>query len=136
MRTFGGGPRIASVVTVRSVLLLSFAIALVGAVSARAAQEFEATAYADHGTTASGHETLRGIAAADPRVLPLGTRVRVTGAGPYSGEYVVRDTGREVTGRMLDIFVPDEREAKRFGRKHVTIEVLDWGDAGATTGRR
>jgi 3D (Asp-Asp-Asp) domain-containing protein len=120
----------------RSVVLLSLAIALQGAIGARAAQEFEATAYADHGVTASGHATRPGVAAADPRVLPIGTRVQVTGAGPYSGEYVVRDTGRAVAGRRLDIFVPDKRAAKRFGRKRVTIEVISWGDSRATSGRR
>ena len=121
----------------RFVAAWSLAIALpvvVGAAPAR--QEFEATAYADHGVTASGHETRKDTAAADPRVLPLGTRVRVTGAGAYSGEYVVRDTGREVAGHRLDIFVPDERAAKRFGRKRVRVEVLRWGEAGATSGRR
>ena len=84
---------------------------------------------------ASGHETRPGIVAADPRVLPLGTRVRVTGAGAYSGEYVVRDTGRGIAGRTLDIFMPDERAAKRFGRKRVTIDVISWG-AGDPRGRR
>ena len=97
-------------------------------------QDFQATAYADHGITASGHETGPGTAAADPRVLPFGTRVRMTGAGAYSGEYVVWDTGRDVAGRMLDIFVPDERAARRFGRRRVRVEVISWG-RGARAGQ-
>jgi 3D (Asp-Asp-Asp) domain-containing protein len=48
--------------------------------------EFEATAYCITGTTASGMQTRPGIVAADPAVLPLGSRIRVDGAGPYSGE--------------------------------------------------
>jgi 3D (Asp-Asp-Asp) domain-containing protein len=110
----------------------------VGAVAAERPMSFEATAYSDHGTTASGTRTHEGVVAADPRVLPLGSRIRVTHAGPYSGEYVVRDTGREIDGRELDIFVPDEREAKRFGRRRVHVQVLRWGDGtgSATAGRK
>mgnify|MGYP003693616699 CR=1 FL=1 len=42
----------------------------------------------------------KGLIAADPRVLPLGTRVRLE-AGAYSGEYVVADTGGAVRGKKL-----------------------------------
>src|SRR5215467_1763634 len=52
-------------------------------------EQFEATAYSVDGTTASGRETRHGIVAADPRVLPIGTRIRITGAGQYSGIYLV-----------------------------------------------
>src|SRR5204863_6622380 len=54
--------------------------------------EFEATAYSVTGTTASGMQTRRGIVAADPTVLPIGSRIRVHGAGAYSGAYMVMDT--------------------------------------------
>ena len=87
--------------------------------------EFEATAYSVTGTTASGKETRRGIVAADPTILPLGSRIRVHGAGAYSGVYVVADTGFGVNGRELDIFIPDGAEAKRFGRRRVQVEVLE-----------
>jgi hypothetical protein len=42
---------------------------------------------------ASGMQTRRGIVAADPKILPIGTRIRVQDAGRYSGEYTVTDTG-------------------------------------------
>jgi len=129
--------RLASKQAVRRLIAWTFAIALVTAHTIAApAEDFEATAYSNHGVTASGEPTRRGTAAADPSVLPLGTRVRVTGAGRYSGEYVVRDTGREVDGHTIDIFVPDERAAKRFGRRQVKVEVVRWGDGSATSGRR
>lgn len=89
---------------------------------------FEATAYSIDGETASGTRAREGIVAADPKVLPLGTRIRVVDAGPYSGEYVVRDTGRTIKGREIDVYVDDDREAKRFGRKTVQVEVLSYGD--------
>ena len=87
--------------------------------------EFEATAYSITGTTASGARTRPGIVAADPSVLPLGSRIRVHGAGAYSGVYIVMDTGPALNGREIDIFIPDGAEAKRFGRRRVQVEVLE-----------
>ena len=87
--------------------------------------EFDATAYSVTGTTASGMQTRRGIVAADPAVLPLGSRIRVHDAGTYSGVYTVADTGREVNGREIDIFIPDGAQAKRFGRRRVHVEILE-----------
>jgi peptidoglycan lytic transglycosylase len=87
--------------------------------------EFEATAYSVTGTTASGMQTRRGIVAADPAVLPLGSRIRVHGAGAYSGLYTVTDSGPEVKGLEIDLFIPDGAEAKRFGRRRVRVEILE-----------
>ncbi len=83
-----------------------------------------ARAYALQGLTADGSRAERGVVAADTRVLPLGTKIRVSGAGTYSGEYVVRDTGRLVHGNRLDVFVPTTSEARRFGRRMVKVEVI------------
>jgi 3D (Asp-Asp-Asp) domain-containing protein len=88
---------------------------------------FEATAYSIEGKTASGTRSRRGVVAADPDVLPLGSRIRVHDAGSYSGEYVVQDTGPAVQGREIDIYLANDAEAKRFGRRTVQVEVLDWG---------
>jgi 3D (Asp-Asp-Asp) domain-containing protein len=88
---------------------------------------FEATAYSIRGRTADGTRARKGIVAADPTVLPLGTRIRVHGAGPHSGEYLVSDTGRAIKGRAIDIYVANDREATRFGRKSVRVEVLEHG---------
>ena len=92
-----------------------------------AKRSFVATAYSDEGTTASGRETRRGIVAADPKVLPIGSRIRVTNAGKYSGTYTVADTGRAIKGEEVDIFIPDDGEARRFGRRSVQVEVVSAG---------
>jgi 3D (Asp-Asp-Asp) domain-containing protein len=84
---------------------------------------YTATAYSLRGRTANGGAVRRGIIAADRRVLPLGTRVRLE-AGSYSGEYVVTDTGGAVRGRKIDIWVPQTSEAMRFGRRPVRLTVL------------
>ena len=84
---------------------------------------FTATAYSLRGRTASGKPVARGLIAADRRVLPIGTRVRLE-AGSYSGEYTVADTGGAVRGRKIDIWMPSTREAMRFGRRPVKLTVL------------
>jgi 3D (Asp-Asp-Asp) domain-containing protein len=85
-----------------------------------------ATAYSLRGRTASGQMVSRGLIAADPRVLPLGSRVRLE-AGPYSGEYLVADTGGMVRGRRIDIWTPSSREAMRFGKRMIKLTVLSFG---------
>lgn len=87
------------------------------------ARTFKATAYCLRGKTASGRSVRRGIVAADPRVLPLGTRIRLS-AGKYSGNYLVADTGGRIKGRVLDIWVPSCSEARRWGRRTVKVTVL------------
>ncbi len=89
---------------------------------------FEATAYSIEGITKSGLEAQRGLIAADPRWLPIGTEVQISGAGRYSGRYLVADTGREIKGREVDIYLADDAAAKRFGRKQIHLRVLKWGD--------
>jgi 3D (Asp-Asp-Asp) domain-containing protein len=89
------------------------------------AQRFTATAYALPGRTASGHSVRRGLIAAD-KSLPLGTRVRLD-AGHYSGEYLVADRGSRVRGRVIDIWVPSNGEAIRFGRRPIKLTILSYG---------
>ena len=86
---------------------------------------YVATAYSLRGKTASGKYVSQGIIAADPRILPLGSRVRLE-AGAWSGEYLVADTGGAIRGRKIDIWTPSSREAMRFGRRKVKLTVLSY----------
>ena len=81
---------------------------------------FSATAYCLKGRTAMGHGVRRGIIAADPRVLRLGSTITVSG-GAYSGSYLVSDTGGSIKGKRLDIWMPNCSEARRFGRRTVQV---------------
>jgi 3D (Asp-Asp-Asp) domain-containing protein len=90
------------------------------------AAHYVATAYSLRGRTASGLPVNKGIIAADPRVLPLGSRVKIE-AGAYSGEYLVADTGGMVRGKRIDIWTPSSREAMRFGRRTVKLTILSLG---------
>jgi len=90
------------------------------------ATSYVATAYSLKGRTASGRMVSRGLIAADPRVLPLGSRVRLEHPG-YSGEYLVADTGGAIRGRRIDIWTPSSSEAMRFGKRTVKLTVLSYG---------
>ena len=98
--------------------------AMVTAVKSANRGSFSATAYCLSGRTALGHSVRRGIVAADPRVLKLGSKVLIT-AGSYTGQYLVSDTGGGVKGKELDIWVPSCREARRFGRRTVTVSIIE-----------
>ena len=93
---------------------------------AAASETYTATAYSLRGRTATGVAPAQGMIAADPRVLPLGSRVRIE-AGSYSGEYIVTDTGGAVKGHRIDIWTPTARDAMRFGRRAVKLTVLEFG---------
>jgi len=81
---------------------------------------FVATAYCLKGRTAMGHGVRKGLIAADPRVLKLGSRIDVSGGG-YSGNYLVSDTGGKIKGKRLDIWMASCAEARRFGRRTVSV---------------
>lgn len=89
------------------------------------ATSYVATAYSLRGKTASGRMVSKGIIAADPRILPLGSRVRLDVPG-YHGEYLVADTGGMIRGRRIDIWIPSSKEAMRFGRRTVKLTVLSY----------
>jgi 3D (Asp-Asp-Asp) domain-containing protein len=87
-----------------------------------------ATAYSgDSQLTAAGTIPHEGTVAADPAVLPLGSRIRVTNAGAYSGMYMVTDTGKKVNGLHIDIYLSSVAAAREFGKKVVLVEVLETG---------
>lgn len=98
-------------------------------------QSFVATAYSLRGRTANGMTVRKGIVAADPRVLPLGSKIRVE-AGRYSGDYLVADTGGVIKGKKIDIWIPTSREAMRFGKRKVKLTVLSWGPKRSKTRKR
>jgi 3D (Asp-Asp-Asp) domain-containing protein len=96
----------------------------------------EATAFARAAQpTAAGTEAHEGTVAADPTVLPLGTRIHITGSGAYDGNYLVTDTGAAIKGMHIDLYVPSEAEAKQFGTKTVRVEIRKLGK-GPTDARR
>jgi 3D (Asp-Asp-Asp) domain-containing protein len=92
--------------------------------------DFQATAYCESGETRSGVQVSRGVVAADPRVLPLGSVIHVD-VPCYGGVYQVMDTGRLVKGKIVDIYIPDYDLAKQFGRRQAKVTILRYGFSGA-----
>ena len=108
----------------RHAALLCCLAALSPAIAAEGAEFFVARAYCISGRTADGSRTAPGVIAADTRVLPFGTRVLITGAGGYNGEYTVHDTGGFIKGHRLDMYIPTRAAALRFGVRRVRVTVL------------
>jgi 3D (Asp-Asp-Asp) domain-containing protein len=76
-------------------------------------------------TTAAGTRVTDGIVAADPKVLPLRTVIRLAGLdGRYNGIYTVMDTGPAIRGRRLDLYLRDCAEAVRFGRRSARVAIV------------
>lgn len=88
---------------------------------------YQATAYTVEGQTDSGIQAQKGVVAADLDLLPIGTRIHISGAGKYSGEYLVADSGRKIQGREVDIYIRNNAEAKAFGKKPVRVRVIEFG---------
>ncbi len=86
----------------------------------------EATAYlptdgSGAGITATGIRATYGIVAVDPRVIPLGTKVYIPGYGVA----LAADTGGAIKGYKIDLCMESYSDCMRFGRRNVTVYVLD-----------
>jgi 3D (Asp-Asp-Asp) domain-containing protein len=89
---------------------------------------FSATAYCKGLQTASGVAARRGVAAADPELLPVGSVVEIDSlSASYNGIYTVLDTGPAIQGREIDLYMWSCYEALEFGRKPVRLNVLRLG---------
>jgi 3D (Asp-Asp-Asp) domain-containing protein len=98
---------------------------------------FSATAYCKGLVTASGVAAQRGVAAADPELLPVGSVLEIDSLPrKYNGIYTVMDTGPSVQGRHLDLYMWSCYEALAFGRQpiHLTVLRLGWNPRATTPG--
>ncbi|HHX51707.1 MAG TPA: DUF348 domain-containing protein [Clostridia bacterium] len=88
----------------------------------REAKSVVATAYAPTGNrTYTGTWPKIGSVAVDPKVIPLGTRLFVEGYGPGKAE----DIGSAIKGNRIDVFVENEEDAVKWGRKRVKVYILE-----------
>ena len=76
-----------------------------------------ATGYCLKGTTATGIPAGWGVAAVDPRVIPLGTHLEIPGYGTA----VAADTGGAIVGGRVDLWFPTCAQAGGWGTRSVTI---------------
>ena len=61
------------------------------------------------------------IIAVDPKVIPLGTKVWVEGYG----EAIAADKGGSIKGNKIDVFMPTKSKAYSWGRRTVTVKILN-----------
>jgi 3D (Asp-Asp-Asp) domain-containing protein len=71
------------------------------------------------GITSDGSKAKKGTIAADISRYPYGTKMYVPGYG--WGE--VHDIGTAIKGDHIDIFFPDEKDAKAWGRKYLDVTI-------------
>ena len=79
-------------------------------------------AYAYHtggGRTAYGTEARVGEIAVDPSVIPLGSEVYIEGVGARRAE----DTGGDIIGNTIDIYMGSKAECESWGVRYVTIYI-------------
>jgi 3D (Asp-Asp-Asp) domain-containing protein len=75
------------------------------------------------GTYLSGRHVIS--AASDWSRYPLGTRFRIASTNE---EYIIDDYGWALVGTdTIDLYKPSRLEMKRWGVRHVDIDILQWG---------
>lgn len=86
------------------------------------------------GITATGIDVTRTIyekglriIAVDPRVIPLGSIVRVKYADGTTFKAIAGDVGGSIKNRRIDVLVASESEAYRLGKQTVTVTILKNG---------
>lgn len=88
------------------------------------ATAYTANCHGCSGITATGIDVRNStppIIAVDPNVIPLGSKVYVPGFGVMTAG----DTGGAIKGNKIDILVSSNSQALQWGRRNITITVLD-----------
>lgn len=84
--------------------------------------KMNASAYSHTGrNTASGVYPYKGAVAVDPRVIPLGSKLYIEGYG-YAKAL---DIGSSIKGNRVDLFFDSNSQALRWGRRTVTVYILE-----------
>lgn len=88
------------------------------------ASAYTASCYGCSGKTATGLDLKANpnlkVIAVDPNIIPIGTKVHVDGYG----DAIAADTGGAIHGDKIDIFIPTESDAIRWGRRTVAVQIL------------
>lgn len=71
--------------------------------------------------TCNGNFVRKGLVAVDPSVIPLGTRLYISGYG-YA---IADDIGGSIKGNYIDLAFDSHNEALQFGRQKVTVFILN-----------
>lgn len=96
---------------------------------AKKVYNMEATAYdpSAGSKTAMGTKARVGAVAVDPKVIPLGSKlyIETQDGWPSYGYAAAEDTGGAIKGMRIDLFFNSNKTALQFGRRMVTVYVID-----------
>ncbi len=74
------------------------------------------------GYMANGEYVHWGAVAVDPRYIPLGTRMYISGFG--NQVFIAKDTGSAIKGWRIDIWFPSVSQAQQFGVQSRTVTII------------
>ncbi len=76
--------------------------------------------------TATGSQVREGVVAVDPRVIPFGTKMYITGNYKDLGVCYAEDTGGAIKGNRIDVWMDATlQEMLQFGRRNMRVYILD-----------
>ncbi|HZK57603.1 MAG TPA: ubiquitin-like domain-containing protein [Clostridia bacterium] len=80
-----------------------------------------------YGVTASGTKIRPGVAAVDPKVIPLGTKLYIESTDKTQdyGYATAEDKGSAIKGNKIDLFIENAQDVKKFGRRTVKVYILE-----------
>jgi len=101
--------------------------------SAVATMHGSSTAYtaATGARCSTGVVAQRGYVAVDPNEIPYGTKMYIVADdGSVYGECIAADTGgfTQNSSTLVDLYMDTEDECIQWGRRDVTIYILEWGN--------
>jgi 3D (Asp-Asp-Asp) domain-containing protein len=92
------------------------------------------TAYADGiggvpmgARTFSGTKTRWGVVAVDPKTVPVGSALTIEGYDDTI--FIAEDVGGAIKGEALDIWLPDQKDAKTYGTQYRRVTIIREGAA-------
>ena len=86
------------------------------------ALSFTATAYSGDTITSTGTVPRYGTIAVDPSVIPYGSKVYIHELGEV---FTAEDCGGAIKGNKIDIYMNSESECYNWGRRNVTLEIVE-----------
>lgn len=75
-----------------------------------------------YGITKSGKVASHGTVAVDPKMIALGTKLKIEGFG--NKVFRAEDVGKAVKGRRMEIWMESHKKALRFGKKRLRVFVM------------
>jgi len=75
--------------------------------------------------TYSGTKTHWGVVAVDPKVIPIGSAIRIEGHDDII--FIAEDVGGGIRGEAVDLWLPDAAAAKTYGTQYRRITIVRSG---------